>query len=180
MKEKALYKVCRAGLFAAIICVCSFIAFPVGPVPVTLSLCCIMLAGIALSPLEAFAATLVYVIIGAVGLPVFSGGSGGIGVLLGPTGGYIWSYPLCALTISLISHIKANKKLASYVLSFTGCMSGTFFCYCAGTVQYMLLTNASFYTALVTCIIPFVAVDIIKSFAATVMGISLKKKLKRL
>ncbi len=180
MRNKPLYRISRAGLFAAIICVCSFIAFPIGPVPVTAALLCVMLAGIVLSPLEAVGATAVYIIIGAVGLPVFSGGQGGIGVLLGPTGGYIWSYPLCALITSFFARMRFKNKLSLFAFPFLGCLVGVTVCYAAGTVQYMLLTDASFYTAAVACIIPFVAVDIIKSFAATVIGISLKKKLKRL
>lgn len=177
MRNRPLYRICRAGLFAAIICVCSFIAIPVGAVPVTAALLCIMLSGIVLAPLEAVAATAVYIIIGAVGLPVFSGGSGGIGVLLGPTGGYIWAYPILALTVSLFSLIKTKKKILKYIFSFIGCITGTVVCYVCGTVQYMLLTDASFYTAAVTCIIPFVIIDIIKSIVAAFIGIPLRKKL---
>lgn len=179
MNDKPLYRISRAGLFAAIICVCSFIAIPIGPVPITLALLCVMLSGIVLSPLEAVSATLVYVIIGALGLPVFSGGNGGIGVLLGPTGGYIWSYPLCALAVSLISRINVKNKFVSFAVSFMGCMLGTALCYCAGTAQYMFVCNANFYTAIITCVLPFVAVDVLKSVAAILIGMPLRKKLNR-
>lgn len=179
MNNKPLYRISRSGLFAAIICVCAFISIPIGAVPVTAALLAIMLSGITLSPLEAVAATMVYVVMGALGLPVFSGGSGGIGVLIGPTGGYIWSYPLCALAVSLISRIKTKNKFPAFAVPFAGCILGTAVCYCAGTVQYMVLCDASFYTAAVTCIIPFVAVDIIKALAATFIGTSLRKKLSR-
>ncbi len=179
MKNKSLYKIARCGIFAAIICVCSFIAIPIGVIPVTASLMCIMLSGIVLTPLEAFAATVVYVIMGALGLPVFSGGSGGIGVLLGPTGGYIWSYPFCALLVSFISHIKVKNKILSFAVPFFGSITGTLPCYTLGTVQYMLVCNASFYTALVACVIPFVIVDVLKAATATVIGVPLRKRLGR-
>lgn len=178
MRNRPLYKICRAGLFAAIICVCSFIAVPIGTVPVTAALLCVMLSGIVLSPFESFAACIVYIIMGAVGLPIFSGGSGGIGVLFGPTGGYIWSYPLCALIVSLVSRISVKNKFLSFGFNIFACFLGVGLTYFLGTVQYMLLCKADFYTAAVVCIIPFIPVDIVKSVAAVLMGLPLRNKLK--
>ncbi len=177
MKNKPLYKISRSGLFAAIICVCAFICIPIGPVPVTAALIAVMLSGVVLSPLEAVAATLVYVVMGALGLPVFSGGGGGIGILLGPTGGYIWSYPLLALVASLFTLINIKSKRLNYLTAFAGCIAGTAVCYLCGTLQYMAVCNTSFATALITCIIPFIPFDIIKSLIAILIGIPLKKRI---
>ena len=175
--KKPLYKTIRSGIFAAIICVSSFLVIPVGTVPVSATLMCIMLCAIATSPFESVSATLVYVIMGAVGLPVFSGGSGGFGVLFGVTGGYIWSYPLLSLAVSLFANIKVKRNYLKYLFSFCGCLIGMIICYICGTIQYILVTNADFYTALTVCVIPFIPIDIIKSFIAVSIGLTVKRRI---
>lgn len=177
MKTKPLYRISRCSLFAAIICVCSFLNFPVGPVPVTAALLAVMLVGIVLSPLEALLTTTVYILIGALGIPVFSSGGAGIGILLGPTGGYIWSYPFLALITSLFSLIKTNKKPLKYLFAFIGCITGTAVCYFCGTLQYMYICSTTFYTAVLTCIIPFIIFDIIKAIAACSVGVLLRNRI---
>ncbi len=175
--QKTLYKTVRCGIFAAIICVSSFVVIPIGTVPVSATLLSVMICAVALSPFEAFCATFVYVIMGTVGLPVFSGGSGGLGILVGVTGGYIWSYPLLSLIVSFFNAVKIEKKVFKFTLSFISCLIGVAFCYICGTVQYIFVTKADFYTALTVCVIPFVPIDIIKSFAAVAIGISIKKRI---
>lgn len=177
MKNRPLYRLSRSGLFAAIICVCSFICIPIGPVPVTAALLVVILSGVVLSPLEAVAATVVYVVIGALGLPVFSGGGGGIGILFGPTGGYIWSYPLLALIVSLFAIINFKNKFLKYLMAFVGSLIGMAVCYLCGTLQYMAVCNTSLTTALITCIFPFMPIDIIKSLIAILIGMPLKKRI---
>ena len=75
-----------------------------------MALLAVMLSGIVLSPFEATVSSAVYILIGAIGIPVFSAGGAGFGVLLGPTGGYLWSYPLLALIASLFCLIPAKNK----------------------------------------------------------------------
>ena len=163
MKDKLIYRICRASIFSAIICVCSFINIPFANVPYSLTLLGVMLTAVVLSPFEAFCSTAVYVLIGVIGIPVFSGAGAGMGVLLGATGGYIWSYPIIAFIISLLRRINTKNKAKEYLLAFLGCIIGNLICYFFGTVQYMYVCDTSVYTAVITCIVPFIAVDIIKS-----------------
>ncbi|MGI6071133.1 MAG: biotin transporter BioY, partial [Blautia sp.] len=95
-----------AGLFAAILAVLSVIQIPMpSGVPVTLQTFAVALCGCVLGRKWGFTATLLYVLIGTVGLPVFSGMKGGIGVLAGPTGGFLFGFlalaPLCGLGMEL-------------------------------------------------------------------------------
>lgn len=179
MKNKSLYKISRAALFSAVICVCAFINFPFGSVPVSMALLGVMLSGVILSPAEAFCSSLVYILIGAMGLPVFSGAGAGFGVLFGPTGGYIWSYPITAFIISLVRLFKCKNRISEYFVSLLGCIIGVLFCYICGTLQYMYICDTSFYTAMITCIIPFIFFDIIKMLIACSIGIPLKERIKR-
>ena len=178
--QKTLYKTVRCGIFAAIICVSSFFVIPVGTVPISFTLLAVMVCAVVLSPFEAFCATFVYILMGAIGLPVFSGGSGGFGVLFGITGGYIWSYPLLAVIVSLLSSLDVKKKLLNFTFAFISCLVGVTLCYACGTLQYILVTDANFYTALTVCVIPFVPIDIIKALVAVSIGLILRKRIKRI
>lgn len=178
MHKDYLYKTVRSGIFAAIICVSSFLIIPIGAVPVSMTVLAIMLCGVVLTPFEALCAAAVYVLMGAIGFPVFSGGSGGIGVLLGLTGGYIWSYPFLAFTVSLFCNIKTQRKLFKYIFAFTGCALGIIICYFFGTIQYILVANSDFHTALFVCVIPFIPIDVIKTVCAVCIGIPLTKHFK--
>ncbi len=80
------------GLFIALITVSAWVTVPIGPVPVTLQMFAIPLAICVLRPKIAVSAIYAYVLLGALGVPVFSGMRGGIGALLGPTGGFLWGY----------------------------------------------------------------------------------------
>ncbi len=82
----------RAALAAALVSVGAIVSVPIGPVPVTLQILVLAVIVLLLTPGEAFAATALYVALGAIGLPVFSGASGGVGVLLGPTGGFLLGF----------------------------------------------------------------------------------------
>ncbi len=177
MQNKSLYKIVRCGIFAAIICVSSFIVIPIGTVPVSATLLAVMLCALILSPFEALSATFVYVIMGAVGLPVFSGGSGGFGVLFGVTGGYIWSYPLLALIVSLLTKIEIKNTVFRFIISLLSCFLGIAVCYIFGTLQYILVTDTNFYTALTVCVAPFVPIDIVKALAAVGIGLPVKNRL---
>jgi len=117
---------------------------------------------------RAFASVGVYVLVGALGVPVFSGFQGGAGCLFGPTGGYIWSYLIVAPLVSLGSKGKLPVKLA-----FS--MASIIVCYAMGTLQYMLVTGTeSLWGALVMCVFPFVIFDIIKMLGAVISGSKVK------
>ena len=177
MKNKSLYKISRCGLFSAIICVCAFINIPIGAVPVSMALLAVMLSGVILSPFEATVSSVVYILIGVIGIPVFSAGGAGVGVLFGATGGYLWSYPLLSLIVSLFCLIPSGNKWLKYAFAFTGCVVGTAICYICGTLQYMYVCDTSFAAAVITCIFPFIIFDVLKIIFTCVIGIPLRKRI---
>jgi len=110
--DKAL-SVAVIPLFAALTAVGSQLSIPFGAVPVTLQMFFVFLAGYMLKPLDAFISMLLYLVLGAIGMPVFANFSAGFMHLVGPTSGYIWSFPLAAYMISAlksrISFCRSNR-----------------------------------------------------------------------
>lgn len=105
--DEVVENVARAALFAALAGAGAYVSFPnpLSPgVPVTLQVLVVFLAGILLGPAWGGASMVLYLVAGAAGVPVFAGGMAGVGVLLGNTGGYLWSYPLAAIAIGLVVH----------------------------------------------------------------------------
>lgn len=156
-----------SGLFAAVICVLAPISVPIGTVPVTLSLFGVMLAGIVLEPAGALAAVTVYILVGTIGVPVFSGWRCGPGILIGATGGYIWSYlPM----VYMISKIKGN----SIISAFFACFASLAVCYTLGTLQFILVSGVDLSSALAVCVLPFIPADVLKSLCAALLGVKLR------
>ncbi len=96
----------RAAVLAALISAMAYVSIPIplSPVPFTLQVLFVFLAGLLLGPVWGPVSMLLYLLAGAVGLPVFAGGTGGLGVLLGETGGYLWSYPIAAFIVGYLVH----------------------------------------------------------------------------
>ncbi|NLC79276.1 MAG: biotin transporter BioY [Ruminococcaceae bacterium] len=154
-----VYKLAVCALMCAMICVLSVLAFPVFAIPITFSVFAVLLVGALLTPKYALFCTLGYILLGAVGLPVFSGFNGGLGVLFGPTGGYIMAYPFMALAVSIT--VKLFKKRS--VLSLTvGMLAALVFCYLFGTVWFSHFKEMSFVNSLLVCVVPYVVFDLIK------------------
>lgn len=174
-RSRHLRRLVRAALFAALLCLMSPMAIPVGPVSVTLGLFAVLLTGALLGPLDGCIATLLYLFLGAVGLPVFSGANAGFGVLVGPTGGYLWSYPLVALLVGALTVLvlRRTKEKSVWYRSlwvFLSTLPGVLLCYLLGTIQYtFVVPNISFARALVVCVVPFIAVDLCKCLAVAVI-----------
>ena len=159
----------RCALFAALICVLSPFSIQIGPVPITMSLFAVMLCGVALDWRGAGLAVLVYLLIGLVGLPVFSGGKGGAAVIVGPTGGYIWAYlPMAVL-------IGAFTRNGGWVRAAVVCALSLLLCYGLGTLQFCLVANYSFGAALAVCVWPFVPFDIAKAVCAALLGTRIRR-----
>ena len=111
-----------SALFAALLAVFSFIRVPLPftPVPITLENLAVILAGALLGPLYGFLSMLLVVILTAAGLPMLDG-QGGISILVGPTGGYIWMWPICALLAGyFVRRVKGNGVRA-FILIFLSC-----------------------------------------------------------
>jgi len=104
--DETAQNIARAALFAALMGALSYVSFPypLSPAPVTLQVLGVFLAGLFLGPLWGGAAMVLYLLAGALGAPVFAGGGAGIGVLLGPTGGYLLSYAVAAVVVGVSAH----------------------------------------------------------------------------
>lgn len=162
------------ALFAALTAVCSMISVPLPftPVPVNLATLSVFLAGGLLGSKYGSLSQLVYVILGAVGLPVFHSFTGGLGILTGPTGGYIIGYAAAAWFIGFL----AEKLGRGFYRNIIGMAAGLGVCYALGTLWFMVLTSTGLAAALMMCIVPFLIGDAFKIVA----GAALVKKLHRL
>lgn len=179
-KKTGLRRMTRCALFAALLCICSPIVIPIGPVPVSLGIFAVMLASVVLGPWDAVLSIGVFLLLGICGLPLFSGGNSGLPALVGPTGGYVWSYALMAILASSIARIPWKKgKWGETVLAFAGCVVGTAVCYLCGTLQYMTIAGCSWSLALSYCVLPFIPFDLAKALCACVVGVQVRSALRR-
>jgi biotin transport system substrate-specific component len=160
------------AMFTAVICVMSQISIPTQPIPFTLSLFAIFLTGALLSPRFAFLSVLIYLLLGAFGVPVFAGFKGGPDRLIGMTGGYLMAYPLMAIVIALCyKYIKKHKILALSI----GMITSLFLCYLLGTLWFMFVSGNNLYTSLTLCVFPYVLFDIVKIVLAISISTVIRK-----
>ena len=176
--HKALVEMALCAVFAAILCICSPISVPVGPVPVSLQVFAVLLCAVTLNLRPALISVAVYLGLGLF-LPLFSGGNTGLAALPGPTGGYIWSFVLMVPLVRLLASLGKDRGWTAYAAAFGGCVVAVALCYLCGTVQFSLVTNNSFAHSLRLCVIPFILPDLAKSLAATVLGVALRGILKK-
>jgi biotin transport system substrate-specific component len=154
------------ALFAALTAVCSWLAIPIGPVPINLALLPVLLAGGLLGWKYGAISQLVYVLVGAAGAPVFSGFRGGVGVLVGPTGGYIIGYVVCALLVGLAAD-KFRRRVPALI---AGMILGVLALYLLGTAQYLFVVeNKNVLAALGACVFPFLPGDAAKIAVALLL-----------
>ena len=157
------------ALFTALMAVCSWISIPTA-IPFTLQTFGVFVTAGLLGGRRGTLTIVIYLLLGAVGLPVFSGFTGGIGHMLGPTGGYIIGFIFTALIMWLAEHLygKADKVL---VLSM---IAGLIVCYVFGTAWFMIVYTKNtgeigLMTALSWCVIPYIIPDIIKIILAVIL-----------
>lgn len=118
MEKNNLKEMVFAALFAALTAAVAWfkIPLPFTPVPITLQTLVVLMSGAMLGPYYGALSMIIYLVLGAIGLPVFAGGSSGIGALLGPTGGYLFSYPIAAF---VIGKMLEKKKLNTFLKYFS-------------------------------------------------------------
>jgi biotin transport system substrate-specific component len=158
-----------AALLAALLAASAWISIPVGTVPVTLQVFIVLLAGLLLVPRAAFAAVGVYLLMGAAGLPVFAGGLGGMGVLAGPTGGYLWGFALAATAVAWLKRrrlVEGRRNAADA----TALAAGIVIIYLAGWLQLAVVTGMGVWPAFAVGVAPFVLIDAVK--AAVALGVA--------
>lgn len=168
--------IAKIGLFVALISVSGYITFtlPFTPVAITAQTLALNLAAILLKPKQSFIAVLVYILLGIIGVPVFSGGRSGIGVLIGPSGGYIVAFLIAVPLISLLK----GEKIWRYFL--TTILIGIPVIDLLGTIYYSISTKTGFYQSLVLCCFPFLIGDTFKAVVASLLGFSAQKALSKI
>ena len=152
------------AMFAVIITVCSWISIP-ATVPFTLQTFGIFFAVGILGGRRGTISVLVYLLLGIIGIPVFSGFKGGIGVIIGNTGGYIVGFLLSAMTMWLMERLFGKKSFVFILSMFLGLIV----CYAFGTFWFMKVYSdgeIGVWKALSWCVIPFIGYDIIKIILA--------------
>jgi biotin transport system substrate-specific component len=153
-------------LGSLLVAVCAHVSIPLWftPVPLTLQTFAVLLLGLLLSPPAAAAALLLYLAEGAVGLPVFSPhGPAGFLHLIGPTGGYLLSYPLAATLTASLRRRVASGGFASALLAAT---TGSLVILLCGAAWFAIIAHQSPVTVLTLAVLPFIPGDILKVVAA--------------
>lgn len=165
------------ALFAAVICAAApfVIMLPFSPVPLSLATFVIYIAAASINWKTGTLAVVLYLLIGMIGLPVFSGFTGGVQKLVGPTGGFLIGYIPCALIIGLLVD-KLEKKLWIYPVSM---VLGTAVLYALGTAWFMISLKYTLAAALMACVVPFLIFDAVKIVLASVVSPILRKTLKK-
>ncbi|MBQ8568456.1 MAG: biotin transporter BioY [Oscillospiraceae bacterium] len=156
-KQISVKDMTYTALGAAVIAVCSWITIP-SAVPFTMQTFGIFAVSGISGGKRGLCSVLVYILLGAVGLPVFSGFKGGIGVLFGVTGGYITGFIGLAAVYYLITGNGGSSTIRQYI----GMLSGLAVCYIFGTVWFLISGGGDILSALAACVFPFVVPDILK------------------
>jgi biotin transport system substrate-specific component len=158
-EQTSLRGMVYASLFGALTAVGAYIIIPLPPVPITLQTLFLGLAGTLLGGRLGALSQVVYLLLGILGLPVFAGGKAGLGVLFGPTGGYLIGFIAAAFVIGKITAMKARPGFAWFCLSL---VAGTAVLYALGVLQLSLVARLAPAKALVVGVLPFLPGDGIK------------------
>ena len=174
MKKADTRRLVFCALFTALIAVFSQLQLPIGPVPVSLATLGVMLCGLLLGWRFGALAVGAYILLGAVGVPVFAGFQGGVGRIAGPTGGYIVGYLFYALLAGLEIPRLQERFLGRCILL----LLGTAVCYGLGTSWFMYTAGRTLSESLALCVIPFLPGDAVKIALASFLTPRLRKALR--
>lgn len=176
MKKRIIYSISMAATFAAITAICSWISIPVLAVPFTLQTLAIFLCCWTLDFQTSMYAITAYLLLGIIGVPVFSGFSGGVSAILGPTGGYLVGFLFMPPVYFLISKL-GKDKIAFRII---GLLAALIVCYTFGSIWFYFVymgkgTTVGFGQVLSWCVIPFIGPDLVKGLFAVIIGERLLK-----
>ncbi len=175
MKKSAIFNMTSCALMAALMCVLCPVSVPIGPIPISLSILVILLTVYVLGTWRALVSYTVYLLLGAVGMPVFSGFQGGLAKLAGPTGGYLAGFWLMILVAGIIME-KGKRNLLVTVL---GMLVGVAIDYAVGTAWFVFQTESTVVHALDVCVYPFIPFDVAKIVIAVLLGSVVYKGLQK-
>lgn len=165
-KKINTYQITVTALMTALMCILGPISIPIGAVPISITIFAILLSVMLLGTKLGTLSYVLYLILGVVGLPVFSGYSGGPAKLAGPTGGYLIGFIGLALITGLFIDVLRNKTPFTII----GMVLGLLFDYLLGTIWFAILMKCEFLSALTVCVFPFILFDAIKIALAFMLG----------
>ena len=175
MKKSTVFNMTSCALMAALMCVLCPVSVPIGPIPISLSILVILLTVYVLGTWRALVSYTVYLLLGAVGMPVCSGFQGGLAKLAGPTGGYLAGFWLMILVAGIIME-KGKRNLLVTIL---GMLVGVAIDYAVGTAWFVFQTESTVVHALDVCVYPFIPFDVAKIVIAVLLGSVVYKGLQR-
>lgn len=183
----AAYNICITAMFVAIIAVCAWIAIPISEISITLQTMAVCLAAALLGWKRGLIAVVAYILLGLVGVPVFTGFKGGVAVLAGVTGGYIIGFLFTALIVGIVSDVLkklvVNKVLTAVFLA-VAMVVGIIICYAFGTGWFVIVYGAknsesiTVSAALAMCVFPYIVPDLVKVAVAVSLSVILKRFIK--
>ena len=172
--EHKTQRLTLTALMTALICIAAPISIPIpfSPVPASMTTFVIFLAVYILGTRQGTVSCIVYIIIGAIGLPVFSNFTGGVSKLFGPTGGYLFGY----IFMALISGWFMKKGSYNKIFCLTGMSLGMAVCYLIGTLWLKYQMNADIKTAFISGVAPFIIGDMFKMILVVMIAPKIKKR----
>lgn len=176
-------KVQRLAIIAiatAFLAVASQLTIPLPLVPLTLQTLAVGIIATLLKPLDSILAICLYLILGAIGIPVFAGGAAGFGVILGPTGGFLIGFLLQSQQVSLLGQTTLMVKSArgKLILYSVANIIGAAWCLALGTIWLSLVARLSLQVAFKSGFLPFIIPGIVKAILAAFIGYALRRALK--
>lgn len=166
------------AVMAALICIAGPLTIAAGPVPLSLATFAVYLAGAILGKKRGTVAVALYLVIGIIGVPVFSGFSGGFQKLAGVTGGYLIGYLPCAFLAGLGAE-RAEKEGRKWLLPAM-MVVGTLVLYVIGTAWFMIQSSNALIPSLGMCVLPFLPGDAVKIAAATLLTVPVKNAVRKM
>lgn len=161
MPRTTTREIAYAGFFTALMAVGAYVSIPFGSVPFTLQVLVVLLGAMVLGPRLALFSVVAYLCLGLVA-PVYHGGASGLGVLFGPTGGYLWGFLLAAIVTGWIAR-SGRPSLARFVVAG---LAGLCPIYVLGALWLALQLNIDLRTAFVAGVAPFIWIDALKAIVA--------------
>lgn len=162
-----------ASMFGAMTAVGALISIPLQPVPITLQTFFLYLAGALLGGGLGALSQIIYIFLGLLGLPVFSGGKAGLGVLLGPTGGYILGFVIGAF---VIGRLVEKRKAPGFPWVALSMLAGGVVVYTLGVLQLMVVAGLSPPKAITAGVLPFAPGDVLKILAAAAIVLKIRDR----
>lgn len=172
--KHSIYTLAMIAVMTAVTCILAPLSISIVPIPISFTNLAIYFALYLLGWKKGTVSYLVYLLIGIVGLPVFSGFAGGIGKFLGPTGGYIVGF----IPMAIIAGILIDRFKNSWI-HLLGMLAGTAVCYAFGTAWYCLQTGSAIVPALGLCVFPFIPGDLVKMIAAMLLGPVIRERIRK-